>query len=91
MVQAPGQLPWKQVSEFANGMDILEQVKAMLSTKTTEPDDTSRELLQALLRQHDAYLAARDWEGAYLALKEIVRVAVAKRRRGGVAPDMAGE
>jgi hypothetical protein len=66
-------------------MDILEQVKAMLSQKGTEPDDPLRELLQALLRQHDAYVAAHDWEGAYLALREILRAVVRKRRRLGIS------
>jgi hypothetical protein len=61
-------------------LDILEQVKAMLSRHETEPN-TAREVLQALLRRHDAYVTAHDWEGAYLALREILRVVARKRRR----------
>ena len=67
-------------------MDILEQVKMALTQEQIDQqrDESQRELLRSLFRHHDAYVAKQDWQGAYLALREILTVVMKERQRQGI-------
>ena len=66
-------------------MDILEQVKMILSQEKAEiqNDESYRELLRSLFKAHDAYVAKQDWQGAYLALREILTAVIKEHQRQG--------
>ena len=64
-------------------MDILDQVKMILGQEKAEQqhDETHQELLRSLFKAHDAYVAKQDWQGAYLALREILTAVIKEHQR----------